>query len=472
MNASPANSAVAILSLREDSLQAGLRSPATAVAAALLLRLGFLYLAHRAGGNFFPVGQEAGNVAWSLALGHGFSSPLIGMQGPTAWVAPVYPFLLALGFKLLSMNPYHVVIFGQVLNAIFSALTCWPIYLLAKKLFSLRVALPSCWAWALLPTAILLPLEWVWDQTLSALLLTALLCATVYLAAEPAPKAAAARRHALLWSGYGIGWAFTLLANPAIGLLLPVLLAWLAYQLNKTGAAWKGRLAIALFACVLGIVPWTARNYAAFGRFVPVKSNFGLEFWLGNNPDVKIIWTWWRSPASDQTESNELHRLGEIAYMHEKQSEALNFIWAHPGTFLDSSFDRFVDTWTALWDQRADPWVNALHAGTAYVGFCSVFSLLALLGLLLARRADALETFPLSAAILLFPLTYYITHSAVRYRHPIDPAMTILAVYAAVYAYAKVAGKTQIQIEGRSPILAAESRQQKRARSRRTATTD
>jgi 4-amino-4-deoxy-L-arabinose transferase-like glycosyltransferase len=436
MNASPANPAVAILSLREDSVQEGLRSPATAVAAALLLRLGFLYLAHRAGGNFFPVGQEAGNVAWSLALGHGFSSPLIGMQGPTAWVAPVYPFLLALGFKLLSMNPYHVVIFGQVLNAIFSALTCWPIYLLAKKLFSLRVALASCWAWAVLPTAILLPLEWVWDQSLSALLLTALLCATVYLAAEPATKTAGAWRRALIWAGYGIGWAFTLLTNPAIGLLLPVLLAWLAYQRNKTGAAWKGPLAIALLACVLGIIPWTARNYAAFGRFVPVKSNFGLEFWLGNNPDVKIIWTWWRSPASDPAESNELHRLGEIAYMHQKQSEALHFIWAHPGAFLDASFDRLVDTWTALWDQRADPWVNALHAGTAYVGLCSVFSLLALLGLLLARRANALETFPLSAAMLFFPLTYYITHSAVRYRHPIDPVMTILAVYAVLRACA------------------------------------
>jgi Dolichyl-phosphate-mannose-protein mannosyltransferase len=476
MNDTPANSAVAISSLREEVHQLGLRAPATAVAAALLLRLGFLYLAHQAGGNFFSVGQEAGNVAWSLALGHGFSSPLVGMQGPTAWVAPVYPFLLALGFKLLSMNPYHVVVFGQLMNAIFSALTCWPIYLLAKRLFNLRVGLASCWTWAVLPTAILFPLEWIWDQSLSALLLMALLCATVYLSAVPsaelAPKIADARRDALLWAGYGIAWAFTLLTNPAIGLLLPVLLAWLAYRRSKTGMAWKSPIAIALLACVLGIVPWTARNYAAFGRIVPVKSNFGLEFWLGNNPDVKIIWTWWRSPASDAAESNELHRLGEIAYMHGKQSEALNFIWAHPVSFLDWSFDRFVDTWTALWDQRADPWVNALHSGTAYVSFCSVFSLLALLGLLLARRANALETFPLAAAMLFFPLTYYITHSAVRYRHPIDPVMTILVVYAAACAYAKVTGKAQIQIATGSAAVVPESRQQKRARSRRSATAD
>ena len=370
MRTSQASSTVAVSSPREDVLQAAMRSPLTAVAAALLLRLGFLFLAQQAGGNFFAVGQEAGNIAWSIALGRGFSSPLIGMQGPTAWVAPVYPYLLALGFKLLSMNPYHVVIYGQVLNAIFSALTCWPIYLLAKKLFGSGVALASSWTWVFLPTAILFPLEWVWDQSLSALLLTALICATLYLPLEPASlevplRAAAAKSPArwLIWAAYGFGWALALLTNPAIGLLFPFLAAWLAWQGHKSGAPWKAPIAIAVLACVLGIVPWTARNYAAFGQFVPVKSNFGLEFWLGNNPDVKIIWTWWRSPASDAAESNELHRLGEIAYMHEKQSQALQFIEAHPGTFLDSSFDRFVDTWTALWDYRADPWVIALACG-------------------------------------------------------------------------------------------------------------
>jgi hypothetical protein len=440
MRSSPVSATVEIPAQRADFLGAALRSPATALAAALLLRLGFLYWAHQFGGDFFPVGQEAGNIAWALARGDGFSSPLAGMQGPTAWVAPVYPVLLALGFKLLSMNPYHVVIFGQVLNSIFSALTCWPIYLIAKKLFSPGIALASAWTWALLPTAILFPLEWIWDQSLSALLLTALVCATLYLSSEP-PRATPQARRGFSWAAYGIGWAFALLTNPATGLMLPVFLAWLAWHHHKRGTAWAGPVGIALLTCVLGIVPWTARNYAAFGELVPVKSNFGLEFWLGNNPDVKIIWTWWRSPASDAAESAELHRLGEIPYMREKQSEALQFIAAHPGSFLDSSFDRFVDTWTALWDERADPWVNVLHAGALYVAFCIMLSLLAFLGLLLARRADALRTFPLSAALLLFPVTYYITHSAVRYRHPIDPVMSILAVYAVSYAYAKLLGR-------------------------------
>jgi hypothetical protein len=32
----------------------------------------------------------------------------------------------------------------------------------------------------------------------------------------------------------------------------------------------------------------------------------------------------------------------------------------------------------------------------------------------------------------LFPIPYYITHTALRYRHPIDPFMTIFTVYAIV----------------------------------------
>jgi len=67
------------------------------------------------------------------------------------------------------------------------------------------------------------------------------------------------------------------------------------------------------------------------------------------------------------------------------------------------------------------------------------------MGLLIARRVNALGTFPLSAAMLLSPLTYYITHSAVRYRHPIEPVMTILAVYAVARTYERFQNKQSIQ---------------------------
>ena len=40
---------------------------------------------------------------------------------------------------------------------------------------------------------------------------------------------------------------------------------------------------------------------------------------------------------------------------------------------------------------------------------------------------------PLASVMLFFPLIFYITHSSSRYRHPIDPVMLVLAVYAVAY---------------------------------------
>ncbi|MGB8595973.1 MAG: hypothetical protein WCD48_10735, partial [Candidatus Sulfotelmatobacter sp.] len=36
-------------------------------------------------------GGEAGRIARSIAQGEGFSNPLFGKTGPTAWLAPVFP---------------------------------------------------------------------------------------------------------------------------------------------------------------------------------------------------------------------------------------------------------------------------------------------------------------------------------------------------------------------------------------------
>ena len=33
------------------------------------------------------------------------------------------------------------------------------------------------------------------------------------------------------------------------------------------------------------LVPWTIRNYRALGGIVPTRSNFGMNFWMGNNPE-------------------------------------------------------------------------------------------------------------------------------------------------------------------------------------------
>jgi hypothetical protein len=417
-----------------------------AFAAAFLLRMSLLWLVHRDRDAhellFFPSSLETWNVAWAMALGSGFSAPLAGMHGPTAWVAPAYPWLVALGLRLTANDGYAATILCLSLNCLVSALTCFPIYGIGKKIGNVEIGLASCWIWVFLPTAVIFPLEWLWDTSFSAFFLALLIYWTLNLSAAPS---------VLRWAGYGVLWGIAVLMNPAVGILFPLLLFWLAWNRWRDHVPWWPQATATVLAFVLCLIPWTARNYAAFGRIVPIKDNFGLELWLGNNPDVKRNWNPNHHPGSDLHELQQLLQLGEARYMQMKQREAVEFIETHPRFFLKSALDRIVDTWTGIADVPTDRWVSsALHAGSAYICFTSTFSLLGFAGIYLTWRSSGWEAAPVWIAPIVFPLTYYLTHSILRYRHPVDPVVTILAAYALVRARALVSRRIPTPTSGSS----------------------
>ena len=51
----------------------------------------------------FIFGWETGAIAHSIATGQGFSSPFQIPTGPTAWIAPIYPYLCAGVFKVFGI---------------------------------------------------------------------------------------------------------------------------------------------------------------------------------------------------------------------------------------------------------------------------------------------------------------------------------------------------------------------------------
>jgi hypothetical protein len=53
---------------------------------------------------------------------------------------------------------------------------------------------------------------------------------------------------------------------------------------------------------------------------------------------------------------------------------------------------------------------------------------LAGIAVLIRRRSD--YAFPLAAYPVVFPFLYYITHTSLRYRHPIDPVVLLLTAIA------------------------------------------
>jgi hypothetical protein len=416
-------------------------------AVALCLRLGYGwdYQQHRAHRALavIPFLFEPGNIAASVATGKGLSSPLRVETGPTAWLTPVYPLLLAGIFRLFGLYTFQSFVAAAVLNILFSACTCVPIYYAGRRIGGTGVAAGAAWLWAVFPNAIKLPVESMWDAPLAALLAAIILWATLALAANPVtgtefPRREPAKNASLGvaesrcpsptwpdWGAYGLLWGLALMTNPTLLALLPFLLGWLAYRSRRCG-----HVALAAGMAVLCCAPWTARNFAVFHRFIPFRSVVGLTLWLGNHDQSAGAWPGRLHPITNTVERARYIEIGEIAYMQEKQSEAVRFMMEHPGDELRACWFRFVVIWTG----------GSAHPLAEFGGvllFNVLVSIGALAGIVVLFRARNPYAFPLAVFPIVFPCAYYLTLASARYRHPMDPVLLLLTAVAVAAIAAK-----------------------------------
>jgi uncharacterized membrane protein len=368
-----------------------------------------------------PFEQETGSIAYSLVTGKGFSNPFKRDTGPTAWLTPIYPLLVALAFKLFGAFTLASFFFLVFLNVLFSTATCVPIFYVGKRVAGIAVGSGGAWLWALFPNGIMIPFEWIWDTSLSALLGATLLWATLELADSTRMRD---------WCGYGVLWGLTVMTNPSLGSLLPPLLGWAAYRTRRA----PGRLirpALVFGIAVLCCIPWTVRNFVVFHRFVPLRSNFPLELYIGNNENYDDKHPRYPPPISKERETVRYFRMGETPFMDEEMRKAMRFIVSHPRVELILFGERFVAFWAGI----ANPVNTFLTADSLLIRGLILTAVLsgigALIGIvvLIARRsmyALALASFP-----VVFPFLYYVTHTSLRYRHPIDPVVLLLTAVAA-----------------------------------------
>ena len=374
--------------------------------------------------SFLPYGYELGNVAKSIAAGQGFASPLrLVDTGPTVWFTPIFPYLVAGIFKIWGIYSDASRLVIITLNCAFAALTVIPIYGGAKRTFGKAVAVYASWAWVFLPTSLFFPITWIWDTAMAALFFALIFWAT--LAMRDAKTAWG-------WAGYGALWATGVLVNPSLLSLLPFLAGWAIWQARKDSVQWPKFAAATLLVFALGLVPWTVRNYRVLGKAVVLRSNFGLELWLGNNPDVPDTWSAWKHPNDNMDEAIKYKNMGEIAYMAEKQHEAFVFMRTHPADTLNFMYRRFVENWLAITDSPVDFWGNTPLYIKAFFILNVLLSLSTFMGVMFAYRLRHPQAFPYAMVPLIFPIIFYVTHSSLRYRFPMDPIMMILSVYGVV----------------------------------------
>jgi 4-amino-4-deoxy-L-arabinose transferase-like glycosyltransferase len=396
----------------------------------LLLRVGFAWDYARQNSRHalavLPFLQESGNIAASLASGHGFSSPFRIDTGPTAWMPPVYPWLLAEIFRVFGVRTYDSFLAAVALNILCSAFTCIPIYFTGRRIGGLGVASIATWLWAFFPNAILNTFESMWEASLAALLAAIILWAT--LAIEKSERWRD-------WCAYGVLWGVTLLTNATLVALLPLLLGWLAYHHRKFSAgaarAVFAKPALAFGVAFLCCVPWTIRNYSVFHRIVPIRSTLGLQLWIGNNENPQEAWREDLHPIFNSAERAHYIEMGEIEYMREKQRDAIEFILTHPGRDVRQFVSRFIATWSG---GTPTPIQDFIRTPGLWFRGVLIFNLLGAIGaaagsVVLWKQRSA-YLFPIAVFPVVFPWAYYLTLVVPRYCLPVDPAVMLLTAVA------------------------------------------
>ena len=259
-------------------------------------------------------------LAESLRTGHGFASPFGGGTGPTAFLTPGYPAIVAGVFAVF--HPYSLAsaVAITVMQALFAAITVVVLMLLVRRAFGERSAVIAGAVWAVSPTLLWLP-TFFWETSLSILLLTALL-ALGYRCKDRNDRAS--------WLLMGAVAALAISINPSLLTIIGCSFGWALWR-NRQKTLVPAALGIGLFVGLSLI--WPVRNMFALHAWIPLRDNMGYELWQGNRPGADGFFLVALHPNTSAAELHRWQELGEIGYMQEKTELAKAAIAADPARF-------------------------------------------------------------------------------------------------------------------------------------------
>lgn len=388
--------------------------------AALLVRVAAIAASGSAGAaaglSPWEWGGEAPTLAHALFEGRGFSDPWGHGTGPSSWLTPPYPWLvakaMALGGGVTSTTAWILFL----VQSLVSAWTCVLIAQLGARLGQAAAGVLGGWLFALYPLAIWNATSVVWDTTFVAWGLALFL--VTLLGRGPTPRGAAIS---------GLCFGALLFLNPAPVGCVPAIVAWFVLQRGRHGLA---SAATFLAAAALVCLPWALRNQAQLGT-LQLRPNFGAELRMGNHDEAHGRPVPWEThPSHIEAELALYRELGEAGYGAENMTRAVDWIGAHPGRFVELTLRRTLLFWVGELpgrdprrsgdvDPGADPasWIKFLIFALSGAG-----ALVALFWIDLGRAPRVL----LIGSLLMFGLPYYVTHVSERYRFPLDPVLVLL----------------------------------------------
>lgn len=356
-------------------------------------------------------GSVYDRLARSIANGIGYVAP----DGtPTAyWPVGTSAFYGSL-YAVFGTDPIVATLANVVLGTLLIGATFW----LACTRFDERVAKLAAIFTAVWPT-------WIALTTI----MSSELASTLFLAAGLA----------VLLSGRGQDWLRTVLATGLfviaayfranylpIALMLPALTA-----LSRRSAPYfiKQALLSGLTAAVL-LAPWMIRNHRAFAEVVPISTNFGVNLWIGSNPDAHGGYMEPPPIGEGQSAGNEVQQ--DKAY----RNHAMAYIAANPGHYallcgkrIIQTFDR--ETYGVSWNADGLPDATEAPLKIVMTSYWLAIFVTAGIGLLLFISRSWINLFdPLIIASGMVSATSILVLAADRFHYGLAPIIACFAAYA------------------------------------------
>jgi hypothetical protein len=227
-----------------------------------------------------------------------------------------------------------------------------------------------------------------------------------------------------LWARLGALWGTIALTNPALLSVVPLTAGYAAVANHRAGKPWLRRFAFSMLVFLAIISPWLIRNAVVFRQPVFLRSNWWFEFHLGNYHYSNGMGFRGRQPASNARELGEYRLWGEMRYVQQAKEASLLFVRERPTEFASLTLIRTVAFWDGSFLPLAShewwrPWQYWPLSATGLVGLL----------LVLTRRPRGWLLF--LGSILLYPIPYYLTYPAARYRYALEPELVLLSVFLA-----------------------------------------
>jgi len=416
-----------------------LRSVGLIFAAALLVRLLHVWLLSRSPYFDTLLGDARGYDEWARRLAAG---DWIGTD--VFYQAPLYPYFLGVLYKLFGHSLWAV----RVVQALLGAGSCALLALAGQRFFSRTVGLLAGFSLAFYAPAIFFD-ALLQKSVLDLFFLTLSLWCIGRLVDNRSARGS--------WLGLGLAMGGLSLTRENALVFIAVIVIWALTATNVSpgrsggpGPAGADRSReqhslVGLGAFVLGLalvlLPVAVRNYAVGGGFYLTTSQFGPNFYIGNNPQADGTYASLRfgrgAPEYERTDATELaeHALGRQLSPAEVSGywtdQALTFITKQPGAWLTLvgrkvlllvNRSEMLDT--EAQESHAE-WSWPLRIGR-WVGHFGLLVPLAVVGLIVswpARRRLSVLYLMLTAYAASVVLFYVFA----RYRFPLVPLLLLFA---------------------------------------------